>query len=586
MSCAPITLFVYNRPEHTRQTLQALEKNELANESLLYVYADGPKNAATKEQIDKINEVRSIISQKWQFKSIEIIVRESNWGLADNIVDGVTQIINKHGRIIVLEDDIVTSVGFLKYMNDALSIYELEEKVMHISGYMFPVKNKLPTTFFIKPTSCWGWATWKHAWTCFEKNVEKQIQQLEDKNAWKDFTLNNAYPSFKEQLFLNREGKLNTWAIFWYASVFMKDGLSLHPSKSLVQNIGHDGTGENCNANNQFNWVSLATHLDVKKIKLKVNKQAENELIRFFNDADKMNKLDIRDKFHMFRNGGYKLYFLKIIILIKKITPSLIKQLYRYARYSEYRENHRKRNEFLKIGNEERYKVGVTDILGSPFKYVDSASFCFIYDELYNKEIYKFNSKNDKPYIIDAGANVGLSVLYFKKLYPSAQIVAFEPDANVAKVLKYNIQSFGLESVQVINKALWNHVTTLKFNEEGADGGRIAIEGDGNLVEISTVRLQEFLDRRVDLLKIDIEGAETTVLQDCKEHLNNVDRIFVEYHSFSNQSQTLHEILKILNDAGFRYNIQHVGVFSPNPFVHVYEHYGMDLQLNIFAYRL
>lgn len=579
---APIVLFVYNRPEHTRQTLQALEKNELANESLLYVYADGPKNAATKVQIDKINEVRSIISEKWQFKSIEIIVRESNWGLADNIVDGVTQIINKYGRIIVLEDDIVTSVGFLKYMNDALSLYELEEKVMHISGYMFPVKNKLPNTFFIKPTSCWGWATWKRAWTCFEKNVEKQIQQLEDKNAWKDFTLNNAYPSFKEQLFLNREGKLNTWAIFWYASVFIKDGLSLHPSKSLVQNIGHDGTGENCGTNVQFNWGKLATRIDVKKTKCELNKNAENELILFYSDIKNMNNLNNNNTFQI---NGIKSILFKIIQRLKKIIPDSIKHQYRYAIYSEYRNFVYKKREFSKIRDKQRYQVGETNIFGSSFKYVDSASFCSTYDELFNKEIYKFKSNNNKPYIIDAGANIGLGILYFKKLYPSAEIVAFEPDVKVAEILTHNIQIFGLESVKVINKALWNEDTTLKFNEEGADGGRIAIDGDQNLVPISTIRLNDFLNRTVDLLKIDIEGAETIVLKDCKEFLFNVDRIFVEYHSYSRQSQSLHDILKILFDAGFRYNIHHHGIYSSNPLDHVNEYYGMDLQLNIFAYR-
>jgi FkbM family methyltransferase len=233
-----------------------------------------------------------------------------------------------------------------------------------------------------------------------------------------------------------------------------------------------------------------------------------------------------------------------------------------------------------------RYKQGTTNILGNALKFVDSASFCFIYDEVFKKEIYNFKTKNKKPYIIDAGANIGLSTLYFKKLYPSAEIVAFEPDLNVFKILKFNMESFGLEFVSIINKALWNNVTKLKFLREGADGGRIAIAGDDNLVELTTIRLQEFLYRKVDLLKIDIEGAEITVLEDCKDLLGNVDRIFVEYHSFSKTPQSLDKLLNILFNAGFRYNIQHVGVFSNNPFIKINEYHNMDLQLNIFAYRL
>jgi hypothetical protein len=173
------------------------------------------------------------------FKNIEIIERDRNWGLANNIIDGVTRIVNEYGKIIVLEDDIETSPYFLKFMNEALEFYEDKEKVMHISGYMYPVrKDGLPDTFFIKPTSCWGWGTWKRAWQHFERNPEKQIRLL-SKEQIKDFNLNNSY-NYWEQVVLNYEGKLYTWAIFWYLTVYIKGGLSLHPRDSLARNIGTD----------------------------------------------------------------------------------------------------------------------------------------------------------------------------------------------------------------------------------------------------------------------------------------------------------------------------------------------------------
>ena len=146
---APIVLFVYNRPWHTEQTLNALMQNELADQSVLYIYADGPKENATEEQLKKIEEVRHVIRTKKWCKEVHIIESEKNKGLADSIINGVTEIVNKYGKVIVLEDDIVTSKGFLKYMNEALELYKEEDKVYHISGYMFPVKGNCLKPFFI-----------------------------------------------------------------------------------------------------------------------------------------------------------------------------------------------------------------------------------------------------------------------------------------------------------------------------------------------------------------------------------------------------------------------------------------------------
>ena len=239
MQLAPIVLFTYNRLWHTKQTAEALQKNLFAKQSNLFIFSDGPK---TDKDDPKVKEVREYLKTIKGFKNIEIIERNKNWGLANNIIDGVTKIVNEYGRIIVLEDDIVTSPYFLKYMNEALNRYEDEERVMHISGYMYPIKTDgLPDTFFLKPTSCWGWATWKRAWKYFERNPEKQIKIL-TKNQIKDFNLNNSY-DYWSQIILNYQGKLYTWAIFWYLSVYLNNGLSLHPRESLTKNVGTDGSG-------------------------------------------------------------------------------------------------------------------------------------------------------------------------------------------------------------------------------------------------------------------------------------------------------------------------------------------------------
>jgi FkbM family methyltransferase len=273
--------------------------------------------------------------------------------------------------------------------------------------------------------------------------------------------------------------------------------------------------------------------------------------------------------------------------MLNNLIPNFIKHYYRLKKYPEYKNLIEKEKEIRRIKNIVRYSEGNTNLLGQELKFVDSASFLFIYDELFNKEIYKFKCDNIQPYIIDAGANIGLGIIYFKKLYPNAEIIAFEPDNNVFKVLEYNINSFAFSNVQLIKKALWNEETTLKFYSEGADGGRIANEQDNTqIIEIPTCRLRTYLNKKVDLLKIDIEGAEINVLEDCEDLLHNVDHLFVEYHSFSNKPQYLEKLLQILAKTGFRYQVQHIGVFSTHPFISISQYNNIDLQLNIFAYRI
>jgi len=242
---APIVLFVYNRPWHTKQTVEALQKNDLAKDSELFIYSDEAKNEDAQKSVD---EVRAYISSINGFKKVTIIEREKNWGLADSIIDGVTNIVNEYGKIIVLEDDLVTSPYFLRFMNEGLEAYEDENKVWHVSGYTPPFNSvSLKKHFFLKPTSCWGWATWAGRWQYFKKDT-KYFLSMFDKKKIKDFNVENSY-EYYSHIVLNHKKKLNTWAIFWYATVYFNDGLSLHPKKSFVNNIGHDNSGIHCGEN-------------------------------------------------------------------------------------------------------------------------------------------------------------------------------------------------------------------------------------------------------------------------------------------------------------------------------------------------
>jgi len=233
---APILLFVYNRPQHTRRTLAALEDANLASESELYIFSDGAKDA---NSIELVNQVRAIIREPRNFKQITIVERQKNMGLAENIIDGVSNIIKKAGRVIVLEDDLEISKHGLTYFNEALTTYQFEDKVMEISGYMYPVKDvsKLEESFFFRVANSWGWATWARAWQHFDKDIHALTKDFTAADI-KRFTIDHT-ENFWRQVEQFKAGKINSWAIRWYLSIFNRQGLVLYPRESMIQNIGH-----------------------------------------------------------------------------------------------------------------------------------------------------------------------------------------------------------------------------------------------------------------------------------------------------------------------------------------------------------
>lgn len=239
---SPIILFTYNRPWHTRQTVEALQKNFLAIQSDFIIYSDAPKNSTAADQVQEVRDYLKTISG---FKSIKIVEKEENWGLAKSIISGVTEIVNSYGKVIVLEDDMVTSPYFLNYMNDALDRYESCEKVFGITGFAYPIDtHNVPDAFFMKDEGCWGWATWKRSWQFFEKNTDSLIKTFTP-NMIKEFNFDNT-TDFWTQVVMNQQGKINTWAIYWYATVFLNNGLFLHPKETFIMNIGNDGSGVHC----------------------------------------------------------------------------------------------------------------------------------------------------------------------------------------------------------------------------------------------------------------------------------------------------------------------------------------------------
>jgi hypothetical protein len=236
---APIVLFCYNRPEHTLRTLQALSENILAEQSRLFVFCDGPKLNADAAQLGRIEDVRHVVkSRKW-CSEVYVTERDVNLGLANSVIDGVTKVLNTYDYAIVLEDDLVTSKYFLEYMNIALEKYKNEDSVFQVSGHQFPIltwKSK-QESFFLPFTTSWGWGTWKRAWDCFNPSVVGYQKLNTDVDLKYRFNLNNSY-AYSDMLTLQIEGKIDSWAIRWWWSVFLLGGQTLFPDITLIENIG------------------------------------------------------------------------------------------------------------------------------------------------------------------------------------------------------------------------------------------------------------------------------------------------------------------------------------------------------------
>ena len=245
---APIALFTYNRLSHTRHLVESLLKNDLAIESKLYIFSDGIKSSKDEQQV---KEVRKYLRSITGFRSVDIIESSQNLGLANSIITGVSSILEIYDKVIVLEDDLILSPYFLRFMNDALIIYEGESKVGCVNGHVIDLKKYQPETFFIKHIDSWGWGTWRRAWQLFEPDGKKLLKQLQENNLCSTFDFEGSYP-FVQMLRRQIEGKSNSWAIRWRASLLLQDLLSVNVGKSLVEHKGSDGSGTNCGKGELF----------------------------------------------------------------------------------------------------------------------------------------------------------------------------------------------------------------------------------------------------------------------------------------------------------------------------------------------
>jgi hypothetical protein len=283
LSHTAITLFAYNRPIHTKKTVASLFECKEAASFDLIVFCDGPKDDSSQIQVDAVHTFLNSITG---FKSVKIIKSQVNKGLAGSIISGVTKVLNDYESIIVLEDDMIVSPHFLSYMNDGLKKYQNDDRVISIHGYVYPVADELPETFFLKGADCWGWATWRRGWELFNPDGHSLFDKIKRSKLTKQFNFNNSF-NYMNMLCDQINGLNDSWAIRWYASAFLANKLTLYPGKSFVHNIGFDSSGTHCHSTSRFDVLLNNSYSGLETINVVESTQAHKSFERYFLSSKK-----------------------------------------------------------------------------------------------------------------------------------------------------------------------------------------------------------------------------------------------------------------------------------------------------------
>lgn len=275
---APICVFAYKRPDHFGLTINSLLDNPEASQSDLWVFIDGAKTIADEVLVSKVQALARAVTG---FKTVTVIERGSNLGLSNSVISGVSEVLARNDRIIVLEDDMVASPFFLKYMNDGLERYAQEERVISIHGYVYPLKLETDKPFFVRGADCWGWATWRRGWALFEADGNRLLKEIVNQGLAWDFDINGSYP-YLQMLRRQVQKKNDSWAIRWYASAFLQNKLTLYPNRSLIKNIGNDDSGTHCGVTTVFESELSATPICLERIIVEESLQGRQAIARYF----------------------------------------------------------------------------------------------------------------------------------------------------------------------------------------------------------------------------------------------------------------------------------------------------------------
>jgi hypothetical protein len=277
LHAAPIALFAFNRPDHLARTLEALARCPEARHSALTIYCDGPRRPADEAAVAA---VRAVAAGAKGFGSLAVDAAQQNRGLAASVIRGVGAQLAQADRVVVLEDDLVVSPHFLRYMNDALERYADEPRVASVHGYSYPTRDPLPETFFLPGADCWGWGTWRRAWQHFEADGAGLLAELERRRLTGHFDFDHRFP-YTDMLRDQIAGRNNSWAIRWHAACYLKGMLTLYPGRSLVENIGYDASGTHCDASQAMSRAPTDRPVPVEPIPVAPSESARLAFGRF-----------------------------------------------------------------------------------------------------------------------------------------------------------------------------------------------------------------------------------------------------------------------------------------------------------------
>jgi len=278
---APIILFVYNRPGHTKRTVESLLKNTLVSRSNLFIFSDAAKN---DKDLNNVEAVRHYIRTIKSFNKIEIIEREKNLGLANSVISGVSEVIESYGKVIVLEDDMISSQYFLKFMNEVLNIFETEQRIFSVTGYTFPIK--IPELYkyplYLSPrSSSWGWGTWKNRWEKADWRVKDFQSFITDKSRVESF--NNGGDDLTRMLQNSISGKIDSWSVKWTYTHFLNNAYCVYPVKSRIKNIGADRSGVHTGKTKKFDAELELSDVELSGIRtLQPNQEILIKFRKFF----------------------------------------------------------------------------------------------------------------------------------------------------------------------------------------------------------------------------------------------------------------------------------------------------------------
>lgn len=516
MNLAPIVLFVYNRPWHTQQTVESLQKCELASDSDLYIFADGPKDNASAEAKHKISEVRQYIHSIDGFLSVNIEESSKNKGLANSVITGVSKVIEKFGKVIVLEDDLIVHPFFLRFLNEALEFYKADKRIYSIGGFNYNVKfpNSYQNDVYIvhRAESC-GWGTWSDRWDDIDWTIADATAFFKSKRKQRRF--NRGGNDMSNMLRAQLNGKIDSWAIRWDYHLYKHNAYCLRPVKTLVTNIGFDGTGIHSGVLDTSDYSAPEYHYTSYSIRLIQNIKPNIQVNRNFHDY-----WDIASSIPMTRRIKRK---------IKKFFCEVFS-----------------RQNIIKLNaiNENTTWYGGLEYGGFSIndKNIDATSI-----------IYSFGIGEDISFDKNLMAKFGCHIFAYD---PTPRAQYFVENAEAGD--KYHFEAIGLANHD--GKEIWHlprnkeYVSCSVFNHENYTKDEL----DENSITVEVQRLTSLMKRHghahIDLLKMDIEGSEFDVIDDILDTKLDIHQITLEFHPqmISNGNKKVNNAIRKMERAGYK----------------------------------